>query len=188
MNETSMPAVTRAMDSSVLVRVVRRVVAGSILCAILAAAARWLRRTRERIVLGMGGAWSHEQAIRASEQLEALAADSRVMAALSSCVRAPSAAWHEASVKRLLDPILGLDLPARFRVTGYVLVIAVLTHTTLLAGLRVPVEPFGWAVRAGLVVASLIVIWRPGRLAAAWRDRTAQQATAASRSSRSGQI
>ena len=188
MNETSLPAATRVMDSSVVARVVRRVVAGSILCAILASTTRRLRRTRERIGAGLGGAWSHEQAIRASEQLEALAADSRVMAALSSCVTAPWAAWHEASVKRLLDPILDLDLPARFRLTGFVLVIAVLTHTALLAVLGVPVEALGWSVRAGLVVASLIVIWRPRQLAAAWRDRTAQQATSASRSSWIGEI
>ena len=176
------------MDSSAVVVASRTMAEGSAACVAGAAAVRWLRRTRERIVVGLGGRWSGEQEVRTTEQIEALGADSRVVAALSSLATAASAARHGTRVRRLLDPVLSLDLLARVRMAGGVVVIAVLTHTILLGVLGVRVQALGWGIRVGLVAASLIVVWRPGAMAAAWRDRPAQRATGASRSSGSGDI
>ncbi len=165
------------MNSSVLVRVGRYVSAGSALCAAVAAVYRVLRRTRERIVVVLGGEWSVEQQIRASERLNALVADRRVVTMLSSWAKAASAAGREARMKRMLAPFLDVDPLARVRVWGCVIAIAVLTNAVLLAVIGVPVHTFGWGLRVALVVASLAVVWRPGAPAAAWRDRTTKRAT-----------
>jgi CBS domain containing-hemolysin-like protein len=175
MNGTSAHPFQRAMSSSALFGVARRVIAGSAVCTALAVVVRGLRRNRRRIVAGLGGEWSRERELRTTERLEALVADSWVVSALSSAVAAPSAAPREARARRLLDPILSQDLPARVRILGCVIVIAVLTHTLLLELLGVAVPAGGWGIRAGLVASSLLVAWRPGALAAAWRDRTAHR-------------
>ena len=169
--------VGRAMSSSVLVRAGRRVAAGSALCAVVVAAARWQRRTEERIGVGLGGEWSREQERRTTEALVTLVAGSRavagsrVVAALSSLLAAPLAALPAAGSMRLLAPVLRRDLQARVRVAGYVLAIAVLTHTLLLGAFGIPVQAVGWGFRIGVASAGLFAIWRPEALAAAMRDR-----------------
>lgn len=160
------------MASSVLVRALRRVAAGSVVCAAVVAAAAWWRRTLKRIVVGPGREWSPEQEHRRAEELATLVAGSRLVAALSSLVTAPMAALPAAASRRLLAPVLRPDLQARVRVVGYVLVIAVLTHTMLLAVSGVPVQAVGWSFRTCVAAAGLFAIWRPLALAAAIRDRT----------------
>ena len=163
----------RAIDSSAVVHLIRPVVETSVVCAAVVSTVHWLRRTRERIVVGLGGKRSAQQTTRDSQQLDALAADSRLIAALSSLWTIPSIAWRESGVKHLLDPILGMDLLNRTRMSGCIIVIAVMTHTVLLAVLGVPVHEVGWAIRGGLVVVCVIVVRWPEPFAAAWRDRTA---------------
>ena len=158
--------------SSVLVRAARRVAAGSVLCAAVVAATEWLRRIRERIAVGLQGERSPEPGLRRTEELATLVAHSRVVAALSSLLAAPLAALPAAGSMRLLAPVLSRDLQARVRVAGYVLVIAVLTHTLLLGAFGIPVQAVGWGLRIGVGTAGLFAIWRPGALAAAISDRT----------------
>lgn len=164
------------MNSSVLVRVGRSVAAGSAIYAAVAAVNRVLRRTRQRIVVVLGGEWSVEQQIRTTERLNALVADRRIVAVLSSLVTATLTAGRDAGARRMVAPFFDLDLPARVRAGGCVVVIAVLTHIVLLAVIGVPVHAFGWGIRVGLVAAGLAVVWRPGAPSAAWRDRTAERA------------
>ena len=177
MNDTAVRAFRRAMNSSVLVRGVRRVAAGSAVCAAVGAAMRWptatqwLRRTRERIVVGLGGEWSDEEQLGTAKRLDTVVADSRILNALSSIVMAPTSAWREAAVWRVLDPILSVDLPTRFHLGGSVVVVATLTHTVVLALLGVPVHALGWSFRVGLFAVGLLFVWRPEALAAAWRDK-----------------
>ena len=163
----------RAIDSSAVVRLIRPAIAGSAVCAAAASALQWLRRTRERIVAGLEGGWSAQQAARTRRQLDAIASGSRVIGALASLLTAPSAALREAGAARLLDPILGLDLRERVRMLACLGVVAVITHTVLLAGVGVPVHEVGWWIRVGLVIICVIVVRWPEPVAAAWRDRTA---------------
>jgi hypothetical protein len=176
MTSKAMDYVRRAIDSSAVVRVIRPPIAGSAACAAAASAVRWLRRTREAIVVGVGLRRSARQTVRTDQQLDAMAADSRVMGALSSLLTAPSVARREARAARLLDLMLGLDLLERIRISGCIIVVAVMTHTVLLAVLGVPVHEVGWGIRAGLVVGCVILVRWPGPFAAAWRDRTAHRA------------
>ncbi len=171
MTGKAMDCARRAIDSSAVVRLIRPVIAGSAVCAAAASALRWLRRTRERIVVGLGGRWSSQQALRASQRLDAIASDSRVVGQFSSWLAAPSVAWREARVTRLLVPILGLDLLERVRMSGCIVLMAVITHAVLLAVLGIPVHVAGWGIRACLAAVCVIVVRWPGPFAAAWRDR-----------------
>jgi hypothetical protein len=163
----------RAMHSSAMVPLIRPVIVGSAVCAAAASALQWLRRTRERIVVGLEGGWSAQQAAGTSRQLDAIASGSRVIGALASLSTAPSAALREAGAARLLDPILGLDLRERIRMSACIIVVAVLTHTVLLAQRGVPVHEVGWWIRVGLVIICVIGVRWPEPLVAAWRDRSA---------------
>lgn len=163
------------MRSSLLVSAVQRVAAGSALCAAVVAAARWHRRTQERIVVGLGGAWSREQERRKNEDLATIVAGSRLVAALSSLTTAPLAALPAAASMRLLSPVLRGNLQARVRVVGCALVIAVVTHTLLLGVFGVPVQASGWGVRIAVGTAGVFAVWRPAALTAAIRDRTTRE-------------
>ena len=165
--------VTRAMDSSATARVVRPMIAGSGLCALGAGVAASVWRTRERIIAGLGGEWSDKKARRSAAQIDALAAQSRVVKTLRSWSLAPSVACREGVVGQMLDLILSLDLQARVSVGGGVTVVAVLTHTFVLTALGVPVQLVGWSIRAGLVAVGLLLLRRPDAVAAAWNDKSA---------------
>jgi hypothetical protein len=172
-----MTAFTRAMDSSLVVRNIRRLAAGSVVCAAVIAitrwpeVTRWLRQTEQRIVVGLGGPWSEEEERRTVAQLDALASNSRIVAGLSALVTAPLPAWRESSLRRLLRKILSLDLEDKICVASWAIIVAALTHTALLAVLGEPVHALGWSVRLGLVAAGAIGLCWPERVAAAWKDR-----------------
>ena len=156
------------MDSSASVRVIRRVVAGSTTCArVTAIAVRF--RPRQRIVPGAGR--RGEQEIRMAELRDTLMAGSRLMGVLDAAAVTATTAWRSAHLTRLLQPVLSLDRPEMIRAGAGIIVIAVVTHSVLLAALEVPVRAAGWVLRAGLAGASLIVWWRPEVLAAAWKDK-----------------
>ena len=120
---------------------------------------------------GLGGEWSEQQERRTVEQLDALASSSRIVAGLSSLITALVAAWRESGLRRVLQGILSLDLEDKISVGGWAIIVAVLTHTALLAVLGVPVHALGWSVRLGLVAAGVIGLRRPEPVAAAWKDR-----------------
>lgn len=175
MSDRSVSVPRRATGSSAVVGAVRRVAAGSVVCAEAAATNRRLRRAREGIIVGLGGEWSAEQELRSTEHLVALAAKSRLIAGLSSVIDAPITAWHGSGLRRLQDSMLSLDLRLRVRLVGWVIVLAVVTHAALLGVFGVRVEVVGWTIRAGLAAAGLAVMWRPGALAAAWKERDTQR-------------
>lgn len=172
-----MSLLRRAMSSSVVVRNVRRLAAGSAVCAAVAAVIRWpnvtqwLRQTRQRIAVGLGGEWSEQQEIRTVEQLDALVSNSRIAAALSALVMAPIVASREAGLRRVLDRFLSLDSLTKVRTGSCAIIIAVLCHIALLALLGVPVHALSWSISTGLVAAGLVVVWRPDTLVSAWKDK-----------------
>jgi hypothetical protein len=172
-----MTAFTRAMDSSLVVRSIRRLAAGSVVCAAAIAitrwpeTTRWLRQTRQRIVVGLGGEWSEEEERRTVEQLDALASSSRLVAGLSSVVTAPLPAWRTSGLRRVLWGILSWDLEHKIEVASRAIIVAVLTHTALFWVLGEPVHALGWSTRALLVAAGLMGLRWPELFAAAWKDR-----------------
>lgn len=179
MSDKFVPVLRHAMESSAVVGVGRCVAEGSVVCAgatVVCAGAtavtRWLRLTRKRIIVGLGGEWSAEREIRSTHQLLVFADKSRFVARLSSQLNAPFAAWQGSGLRRVLDAMIRLDLPTQVvRLGGWVVVTTVVTNVALLSVLGVRVELVGWTVRAGLVAAGLAVMWRPRALASAWKDR-----------------
>jgi len=171
MNEMPGSVIRRAVNSSIVVRAVRRVAQGSVVCVAVVASCRWVRRFREKIVVGLGGDWSDEHEVRTAEQLGALAADSRLVTTVRSSITAPSAAWREAGARRLLDAFLTVDLPTRVRMVGCLTIAAALTHAAILALLGVSVQVVGWGIQLAFVAGGLVVAWWPAALALAWRDR-----------------
>ena len=170
-NKTSGLLAGRGIDSSIVARAVRRVAQGSAVCAAVLASCQWVRRSRERIVEGLGGGWSDAQEVRTAERLGGWAANSRLVATLWSLITAPSAAWRETRLRRLLDSFLSRDLPTRVRVVGCSMIAAALTHAVMLALLGFSVHGVGWSIRLGFVVGGFVVALWPTALALAWRDR-----------------
>lgn len=106
-----------------------------------------------------------------ASRLDAVVTNSRFMAALRTAIGAPARAFGDAHARRLLAPFLDLDALSQSRAVGWVMIIAVITHTIALAVLRVPVQVLGWSTRGGLIAAGLLLARRPLAVAAAWKDK-----------------
>jgi hypothetical protein len=171
MNRRFIDVTRRALDASVVVARVRPAVAGSVVWAAGAAAIRRLRAIGDAITAASSAAQLRRGSLDAPRQFDRMASESGLVAALSSVLAAPSIALREAGVFRLLQPLLDLDLSNRIRVVGCITLVAVITHTLLLALLRVPVHGLGWGMRVALVAASTVAIRWPEPIAAAWSDR-----------------
>jgi hypothetical protein len=163
-------ALRRAVDSSATVDVVRRVVAGSALCA-------GIRLAATRIGAFISTAppvetpWTRAEAIRLREQRDALLGGSRLAGVFDRAATAGTAIWRHAQARHALQQFAGLTRTERCRAAAATVLIATLTHAALLAALGDPVHAVGWSVRAVLLAASLLVLWRPGVVAAAWTDK-----------------
>lgn len=164
-------AFSSAKESSALIGAGRRVVADSSTFAAVIYVARWLRRTREKVAVGLGGKWSAEKEAHSSEHLLVGVSKSRFVIGLSSLVNAPFEAWPGCRLRRMADPMTNLDPLAQIRLGGWVIVTTVITHIALLGLLDAEVGFVGWTLRVGLVAAGLAVMWRPRVLASAWKDR-----------------
>jgi hypothetical protein len=151
--------------------VLRNALDSSAVAGRVSRARQWLRVTRERMAVGLGERWSDQQERRELERVRTVMSTSRLARLLSSLVMAPVIASRQARVRRLLDPLVSQDLPAKIRTGSCAIVVAVLTHTVLLAVLGVPVQALGWSTRAALLAAGVIGLRWPGPFAAAWRDR-----------------
>jgi hypothetical protein len=177
MSSTLMDVTRRALDTSVVIECMRPAIAGSAVCAGGAAAIRWLKAIGARIAAASSATRSAGESLDATRRLETMASESRVVAALSSVFAAPSIALREAGVVRLVQPLVDLDLSNRIRVVGCITLVAVITHTLLLALLRAPVHGVGWGIRVALVAASAMVVRWPDPFAAAWQDRDSNRDT-----------
>lgn len=151
--------------------VLRRATESSAVVRRLAPIAGWLRQTRQRIGVGLGEPWSDRQERREVERVRGLVSTSRIAAVVSSVVMAPVIASREAAVRRMLEPLHTLALPDRIRTASVAIIVAVLTHTALLAVLGVPVQVLGWSTRVVLVAAGASGVCWPEVFAAAWKDR-----------------
>src|SRR5215210_9444172 len=108
-------------DSSATARFLRVVVANSVLCGSMADVLGWLRQTRERLVLGLGGRWSTQKAVQESHRLNAIAARSRLICAASSLAYAVAAASRTAVVKNLLRHALAVNRVEAVQLSAYII-------------------------------------------------------------------
>lgn len=160
------------MTNRARVPIVGTVISESAVCAVLIAAARGIHRTRDRITLGLGARALPQGVSATSQTLDRLASDSRLIGGLSALITTLPMAWAEGRVKQWADPFVRADLSERIRMSGVIIIIAVVTHSALLAALGVPVREVGWGMRAILLALGLFAAKRPEAFAAAWNYRS----------------
>jgi hypothetical protein len=154
----------------VIERPFRAAAEGSVTVKAIRGASVWLRKIGERSFMWASTGWFWEKPRRA-EPLERLADDSRLITIFQSCLDLSGAAWRHASLRRMARPIVDCDLATRIRLMAWTFVIAVLTNTLLLWALGVSRTSRGLTIQVTVVIVGVLVIWRPGALAAAWKER-----------------
>ena len=164
-------------DSSATVRVARRVVGGSLLCRAIGHGVRWIAGRPSRFRIAEISESARPQEERASEQLQLVLTESRFVGALSLLFLAPFVAWPETRVRRLIAPLVPLDVAARVCLVSWSVIAATVTHALLMAALGQPTAALGWSVRLGLLVMSGLALWRPATVAAAWTAWTVRAST-----------
>jgi hypothetical protein len=164
-------ALARAIESSATMKIVKPVVAGSVVCRLLLTAVTTVWRTVGGMVSDAAREQPWEDPRRDVRRLDALIGDSRIVQALTFWSLAPATARDDARSMRPLASALALAARDQVRGIGAGIVFAVLTHTFLFAVLGVPVGTLGWSVRAILGAAGATGAWRPEPWVAAWRDR-----------------
>jgi hypothetical protein len=160
------------LESSTMVRCAQRIIRGSVICRTITHGVRWLGAIRVRFPMAIRSPRSRHHEESAYEHLQITFANSRLITALSFLFVGPFIAWPETRVRRLMGPILHLDVPARVSLAGWSAIAATVTHALLMAALGQPTGGLGWSVRVGLLVMSALALWRPGAVAAAWTEWT----------------
>lgn len=167
----------RAVGSSAVVSTAGRFAKESIVFSVAVTLFCWPRtsqrlgQVRRRIAIGARGEWSPRQEARDVALVDGLLSRSVVVRALRALVTPSIAASHDSSARRTLGSMVDRDLAATVQTGGVAFIVAVLSHTTLLALLGVSVHALGWGIRTVLLVAGLAALQWPTTLAAAWDDK-----------------
>jgi len=175
MSRRAAVAFSAAVESSFLVRVARRAGAGSVLLAGLVTARDWCFRTHARILIGLGIPTTPEREARQLETLMALTADSWLVSTLDSWIAAAPVVGRSSWVRQAIRGATELDFSERVRLAGWALVAAALAHALFFLVLGVPVTWIAWTVRIALLAFGVILCWKPGMWASAWRDHCGKQ-------------
>lgn len=165
------------IDSSVVMRVGRRVSSDSLLCRAILRVHRAAQRAEQGVAVGLGRPWRREDERRSTAQISALLEESSLLAILRSIARAPFAAPRDAKARQLLIPILDASLATTMFLTGVAIIVAVLTHCVLSALIGLRIDAIGWSARLGVAAVGLLAVWRPDAAAAAWKDRKVRLTT-----------
>jgi hypothetical protein len=157
--------------SSIFVSAAQRVTAESVVCKSIAAVIRLVVTLDRRTSAGLRGSWSSERNVGDNRKASAIVRTSRVVATIEAAASRMHVAARHAQTRRTLDLLYRLDVAAKIRTGGLALVIAVLTHSLLLAAFGVPVHIGGWMFRIAVAVLGLAAVSGSHVLAAAWADR-----------------
>ena len=157
-----------AIESSAVVRAARGIARESVLVAAIRATAQWIGRISARVPVGVGDRLLPKVEHAAAEHITPVAAGSRVVVALETCVTAPERAWRYARARDTIAAVSLVSPATRVRQIGWMLIIAVLTHTMLLAALGSPVRTLGWSIRVGVMGFGMLLWSRADAAAMAW--------------------
>ena len=172
--------VARAVAESTVVAAVRRAAAGSVVWRTVRALTRWpnaarrISEVRRRITKGFGGEWSAEQERQSVAQMDAIVGSSRIAAGVGWVVTRTVDAWHSSRTQQVLSAAARTPSEDVIRICGVAMLVAVVTHTVLLALLGVPVYRLGWASRIVVSAAGLIALRHSAAVVAALKDRRAR--------------
>jgi hypothetical protein len=154
-------AVTRAAASSVVVRNMRRLADGSMVCAAII--------DLMRPTLASGGGCQNGGDAPVEDVLERVARRGIVVATVQRGSRHLAAAWRDSFAAAVVNPVRALESGDRLRLFGWILLVATLP-VGVLARFGDPARPalFAWAVT---LTCSLILITLARPLTRAWQER-----------------
>jgi hypothetical protein len=167
-------AVDAAIASSAIVRAARPIIAGSLLCRVLGRIAAGARQSAHRVAAGLDRRTANPDDA-GDARLGALVAHSRLLDAPRAVKRVVVTAWLHAATVSAVTPAHDQGAGGLIAAAGAALIVAVLTHTVLLALIGIPVHALGWRARAVLGLGGLALHRRPEPWAAAWRDKLASR-------------
>jgi hypothetical protein len=110
--------------------------------------------------------------------VERLAHDSRLGAALHRCSRTVDAAWHSSLLRREAAAVIAELSPsavAGWRMSGWIAVVAGGTILGLDAIKPIPVGPLSWLLPSAIVLAGLVTMMLAATLARAAADRRSRR-------------
>jgi hypothetical protein len=158
------------LESSVLVRTLRRVGRTSLLVTGLSALGRGFRRIDQAIAQ----AAAEKNAAEDAPRVRAIVAGSRLVQALDRLFSAPAVAWRYSRVRPIVESVQAsvreLELSQRIRLLGWMIIVAVVTRAALfvLVGNRPSAVTLGiWAI---VVVVGAFMMSAPAQIGAAWVD------------------
>lgn len=172
---------SRALESSVVLRSARRVAEGSLVWRGLAAIGRaghWAATFAITLVRHADAAFARARTARPDDdepRVKAVLLESRLVRWIDAALDVPDRAWASSAVRRWLAPLVAefrmLSAARQVQLAGLMLVVAELTHIVLVLMFA---EPVGWPTLVAwatyLAIASVPVIWSPG-VVAAWANR-----------------
>lgn len=163
------------VESSLVIRWLRRLVSSSRACVFLVALARpMLRAARHVEDLIAQGTTLHNDAA-ALARVTVVVEDSRLLTVVKGWFAIPCATWRYSVADKLVESVLrhvrALELWQRVRLIGWMLFVAVLTYR-LLVGLSDPsIRSMDLITWGGMLVLSLGLMWGCRAVASAWVHR-----------------
>ncbi len=163
------------VESSLVIRWLRRVVSTSRLCAFLAAVARPMLRAARRVEdLIARGVTPHDEAA-ALARVTVVVEDSRLLTVVKGWLAIPCATWRHSAAGKWVESVLrhvrALEPWQRVRLIGWMLFVAVLTYR-LMVGFGDPsARSVALMVWGGMLALSLGLMWGCRKVASAWVHR-----------------
>jgi hypothetical protein len=164
-----MTAISRASESSVVVRIARRLTGGSSIVRVLAVAGRPFRALDAAFARA-----SREKAERIDEErVTMVVRESRIVRAADQLMSAPARAWTDARVRRLVDPVrhavAAMTVSERVQLLGWMLTVAVVTRAALYVVTTGRPTLTTTAIWASLAAAGVLMMALRERIAVGWQ-------------------
>jgi hypothetical protein len=158
------------IESSVLVRTLRRVGRSSVLVNGVAAIARGFRRLDQAIAQAAADKDSADDRAR----VRAIIADSWLVGALERLFAAPEVAWRYSRVRPIAesirDSVRALELHQRIRLLGWMIIVAVVTRAALFVLVGNRPSAITLAVWAVIVAIGALMMSASASIGVAWVD------------------
>ena len=160
------------VESSLVIRWLRRVVSSSIVCTFLVVLARPVLRAARHVEELIARGVTPRDDAAALARVTVMAEDSRLLTVVKGWLALPSATWrHSAAagcVEAALHQLRGLEPWQRVRLIGWMLFVAVLTYRLLVGFSDPSIRSVDLMVWGGMLALALGLMWGCRDVALAW--------------------
>ena len=160
------------VESSLVIRWLRRVVGSSSVCTFLVALTRPVLCAARRVEGLIVRVITPRDEAADLARVTVVAEDSRLLIAVERCLALPSAAWRHAAagecVQAALRQIRALELWQRVRLIGWMLFVAVLTYRLLVGFSDPSIRSVDLIVWGGMLALAVGMMWGCRDVALAW--------------------